>query len=204
MTPEERCYKILQDSKYIRVPEENPAESIDWFLKASVGCPWQTPENEIEERMFETNFKNYFKQYSDEILDFAENNPPTFDHSYGKMTKENINLHTMDDQGFEGQVMSDLSYYRWINDSVEERKIKRGNAEKIAEYAKLSDSELEARWQAQCSAIQMYLTGAYKDGISKVEEDRLIGLAKNSQNIQSLVQDEITKRSHCPTCGVRS
>ena len=41
MSPEERCYIILQDSKYIRIPEEDPAQKIESFLDSAKGCSWE-------------------------------------------------------------------------------------------------------------------------------------------------------------------
>ena len=63
ISPEERCYKILQDSKYIRTPDEDPAQKIEYFLKSADQCRWEYPRDKIQERQFETSFKNWFSQY---------------------------------------------------------------------------------------------------------------------------------------------
>jgi len=182
--PEERAYKILQDSKFVRV--EGFEESIDAFLKASDSCSWEYPKDKIQERQFETSLKNYFEQFWEELKELAQNNPPTFD---GKPEPfmDDINLHTMDDQGFEGQVLSDGSYYRWINDSIDD--------EKMRPYKNKSDSELESMWQAQANMITQALSKAYDDNTDKEESDRCMQLAKKAQEIQSQVQDEITRRA---------
>jgi hypothetical protein len=114
MTPEERCYKILQDSNYIRVPEENPAEKIESFLDSADGCPWKEPETETELRQFETSFKGWFKQFESELVDLSLNSERIIDGEKAPFTS--IGLHTMDDYGFEGQILSDGSYWRIADD----------------------------------------------------------------------------------------
>lgn len=121
MTPEERFYKILQDSKYIRVPDEDPAQKFQAFQEACKDCTWYNPTDEDEKQMFETNVKNYFKQYLKEMILFAKTQKPTF-YDNERLIED---LHTMDNQGFEGQVMSvnPLVFYRWVEDLKEYKTI---------------------------------------------------------------------------------
>lgn len=114
MTPEERAYKILQNSNFILSPEDDPRTKVDEFLKSIDGCTWENPIDKIQERQFETSLKSCFVQYADELIKFAKENPPTFDGEPSNDSQRG--LHTMDDQGFEGQVIGDGSFYRWIKD----------------------------------------------------------------------------------------
>ncbi len=116
MTPEERCYKILQDSKYIRIPAEDPAEKIKYFLDSGDGCTWLHPTDAIQEKQFETSFKNYFVQYHDEIFELAKTTESTID---GKSKPFTNGYRGMDDQGFEGVIIKDGSFYRNIEDEIE-------------------------------------------------------------------------------------
>lgn len=181
MTPEERFYKILQKSSYIRNPQENPADSFDYFQRACFDCPWFDPSDGHEERMFETNVKNYFDQYHDEILQYAKDTPPTMD---GKKEPfmDDIGLHTMDDQGFEGQVLNDGSYYRWVRDMVE------------YDFLGMTNAELESKWQSCASGIQMALMIAYSKDSPKEKSDKAMQEAKDYQDKQEHVQAEITRR----------
>jgi len=181
MSPEERCYKILQDSKYIRIPEEDPAQIIESFLKSADQCSWEYPQGEIQERQFETSFKNWFSQFGEEMIQLAKNNPATMDGQSAPFS--DIGLHTMDDQGFEGQIMSDGSYWRIIEDEL------------VYIYYGITDEQLESRWQAQATMIQMALTKAYDDSTSKEESDEMFKKAEEAQKKQESVQAEITRRS---------
>ncbi len=179
MTPEERCYTILQESKYIRIPEENPAQKIESFLSSARGCAWEYPTDSIEERKFETSFKNWFSQFADEIIKFAKNTEPAID---GKKKPFNDGYRGMDDQGFEGVIIKDGSFYRNIEDEL------------VYIFYGVSDEELESRWQAQATMIQMALTKAYDKTISKKESDGMFEKAKESQSKQETIQAEITRR----------
>lgn len=180
MTPEERCYKILQESKYIRIPSEDPAQKIEAFLSSADLCTWEYPIGSIEERQFETSFKNYFSQYEEENILLAKNNPPTMDGKNGPF--DNIGLHTMDDQGFEGQIMSDGSYWRIID------------SELIYIFYGVTDEQLESRWQVQTNLIASLLTKAFDDSAT-TEESNKFGLeAREAQNKQESIQAEITRR----------
>jgi len=181
MTPEERCYTILQNSNYIRIPEEDPSESIKYFLESADQCSWEYPSDKIQERQFETSFKNWFSQFADEMIELAKNNPATMDDKSPPFT--DIGLHTMDDQGFEGQIMSDGSYSRIIEDELSYI------------FFKVSDEELESRWQAQASMIQMSLMKAYDEKTSKEESDEMMEKAKEAQIKQESIQAEITRRA---------
>jgi len=57
----------------------------------------------------------------------------------------------------------------------------------------LTDSELEAGWQAQCSYIQITLTEMYAETDSKKQADLRV-LAECAQTKQSEIQREITRR----------
>lgn len=181
MTPEERCYKILQDSKYIRIPDENPSEKIEYFLKSADQCTWENPIGSIEERQFETSFKNWFSQYEEENIQLAKNNPPTMDGQSAPF--DHIGLHTMDDQGFEGQIMSDGSYWRIID------------SELVYIFYGVTDEQLESQWQAQATMIQMSLTKAYDNNLTDGENTAFMKKAKKAQNKQESIQAEITRRS---------
>ena len=181
MTPEERCYTILQESKYIRIPEEDQAEIIKCFLESADQCSWEYPSDKIQERQFETSLKNWFSQFADEMIELAKNNQPTMDGKSAPFT--DIGLHTMDDQGFEGQIMSDGSYSRIIEDDLSYI------------FFRVSDEELESRWQAQASMIQMSLTKAYDEKTSKEESDEMKKKAKEAQSKQESIQAEIIRRA---------
>lgn len=62
-------------------------------------------------------------------------------------------------------------------------------------YANKSSQQLGAIWQAQASIIQMSLMKAYNKDTNDLEADRLIELANQAQNTQSLVQKEISMRN---------
>lgn len=185
MTPEELAYKILQDSNYIRVPEENPGEIIEYFLDSAKGCGWDMPTTDIERRQFETSLKSWFKQYEPELIKFAKENPPTFE---GR-EKELINVYyqTMDDQGFCGQVMEDGVFLRNFQDVIDTQQNRK--------YKEKSDGELESMWQAQCTMIQMSLTKAYDENTDKAESERCFEMAKTAQGKQERIQEEITRRA---------
>lgn len=121
----------------------------------------------------------------EEIIKFAEKNPPTFKESYGTIEKMDLGLHTTDDQGFEGQVISrngKKSYHRWVNDDIEEWKIQ-------IELEEKDDYSLEESWQTQCSLIKNYLTEYYASGNEELRKKAI-----EAQWKQSKIQDEITRR----------
>ncbi len=179
ITPEQRCYTILQVSKYIRIPEENPQEKIESFLDSAKGCSWEYPQDEIQERQFETNFKNYFSQFADEIIKFAKSTESTID---GKKKPFTEGYRGMDDQGFEGVIIQDESFYRNIEDEL------------TYIFYGVSDEQLESRWQAQAEIIKVSLTKAYDNTLSKEESDEMFEKAKQAQSKQESVQAEITRR----------
>jgi len=180
MIPEERCYKILQESKYIRIPEEEPAQKIKSFLDSAKGCSWEYPQDIIQKRQFETSLKNWFSQFDDEIIKFAKSTEPTID---GKKKPFTDGYRGMDDQGFEGVIIKDGSFYRNIEDEL------------IYIFYGVSDEELESRWQAQATMIQMALTKAYDKTTSKEESEEMMQKAKESQSKQESIQAEITRRA---------
>ncbi len=179
MTPEERCYKILQDSKYIRIPEEDPAHKIKYFLDSANQCSWEYPSDIIQERQFETSFKNWFSQFDDEIIEFAKNTEPTID---GMKKPFNHGYRGMDDQGFEGIIVKDGSFYRNIEDEL------------VYIFYGVSDENLELRWQTETNAIKFALTRAYDSNTSKEESDSMMQKAKEAQVKQESIQAEITRR----------
>ena len=180
MTPEERCYKVLQDSKFIRIPEEDPGEFIPIFLDTIKGIAWEYPKDAIQEKQFETNVKTCFSQFHAELFQFAKDNPATINGE--TFPFKDIGLHTMDDQGFEGQIMSDGTFFRTIESETEYI------------FFKVSDEELESQWQAQSSMIKMSLMKAYNKSTPKEESDEMFKKSKEAQNKQELVQKEITRR----------
>lgn len=181
MTPEERCYKILQESKYIRIPEEDPAQKIEYFLKTADQCSWENPSDKIQERQFETSFKNWFSQFEKEMMYLAKNNPPTIEGKSGPF--DDIGFHTMDDQGFEGEIMGDGSYLRNIESSLEYK------------FCGVSDSELESRWQTQTNLIASLLHKAFDDSATTEEANKFGLEAREAQNKQESIQAEITRRA---------
>ena len=65
----------------------------------------------------------------------------------------------------------------------------------MTSYENTSDQDLERIWQIQASIIQTSLMKAYNKDTNGMESDRLIAMATTARFVQSLVQDEITKRS---------
>jgi len=66
--------------------------------------------------------------------------------------------------------------------------------EKLNPYTNKSDQDLQSSWQAQSLIIQMSLMKAYNKDTSDLESNRLIELANQAQQTQSLLENEITKR----------
>ena len=62
------------------------------------------------------------------------------------------------------------------------------------DYTKLNDVELEASWQAIASTIGSYAMKSWH--CPPEEELKFRKLAEEAQNEQSIIQDEITRRSH--------
>ncbi len=118
MTQEELMYKILQDSNYIRVPEHE--SKIQNFLDQIKECPFEFPETDIEKRQFETILKSWFEQYTAELIEFAKENPATFRNREAEL--DFVNFMTIDDQGFNGQVMEYGHFYRIIQDTIDTQK----------------------------------------------------------------------------------
>ena len=115
MNPEERAYKILQDSNFVKYPQDEG--KVEKFLESAKGCIWEFPIDKIQERQFETSLKGWFKQFTAELIEFAKNNSSTLK----KINDELIHkrLHTMDDQGFEGQVISKKKFSRNIDELID-------------------------------------------------------------------------------------
>ena len=59
------------------------------------------------------------------------------------------------------------------------------------DFKKLSDIDLEAAWQAQCTIIQTALMFYYN-----TSDEKLRVKAEKAQSTQSEIQKEITRRSH--------
>ena len=180
MTPEERCYIILQESKYIRIPEEDPAQKIESFLDSAKGCSWEYPQDEIQKKQFETSFKNWFSQFADEIIKFAKSTESTID---GKKKPFTDGYRGMDDQGFEGVIIQDESFYRNIEDEL------------VYIYYGVSDAELELRWQTQTDMIASLLTKAFDEKTSHDDSNKFGLEAREAQNKQESIQAEITRRA---------
>lgn len=115
INPRNYSIKILSKSEKIKLPlnKENN-DRLESFLDGIAGVVWEDPANKTEKRQFETSLKGWFKEFESELMKFHLEHPPTFNKKQGPF--KSINLHTMDDQGFEGQIMGDGSFYRWIND----------------------------------------------------------------------------------------
>ena len=180
MIPEERCYTILQESKYIRILEENPNEKIQYFLDSAKGCTWEYPSTKIQERQFETSLKGWFSQFYQELIEFAKSTESTIDD---KTKPFNDGYRGMDDQGFEGVIIKDGSFYRNIQDEL------------IYEFYKILNEELESQWQTQTEIIKTSLLQAYKDSTTTEESETWLQKAKQAQNRQSTIQAEITRRA---------
>ena len=84
--------------------------------------------------------------------------------------------------------LCDLCYFK--EQQIQKEMIK----EKSNPYANKSSQQLEAIWQAQASIIQMSLMNAYNKDTNDLESDRLIALANQAQNTQSLVEKEKSRR----------
>ena len=107
--------QVLSISGKITFPlSEDHKVSLESWLSAIDCCTWEFAKDKIQKRQFETSLKCYFKEFDTELVKFHRENPPTFEGKpKGHIT---VGLHTMDDQGFEGQCMSDGTFYRWIKD----------------------------------------------------------------------------------------
>jgi len=66
----------------------------------------------------------------------------------------------------------------------------------LSKYSKLSDQDLESKWQSSANMIGMYAMASWKKDISDEESKRLHDLAEKSQEEQGIIQAEITRRSH--------
>jgi len=111
----EYALKVLSKSGKIKIPLTSLyKEKVENFLEGINGCTWEYTETKRHKRQFETSLKTWFPEFDKELIKFHFENPPII-NGKGPPFKSG-GLHTMDDQGFEGQIMSDGSFYRWIND----------------------------------------------------------------------------------------
>ena len=117
MNPNAKDYttKILVENGIKYPLTKQNLEKVDAFLDAIDGCTWEDPKGKVEERQFETSLKGYFKEFEKELILFHLQNPPTMNGKKGPYKNHRMTV-SMDDQGFEGQIMDDGSFYRWIND----------------------------------------------------------------------------------------
>ena len=76
-----------------------------------------------------------------------------------------------------------------------QRKYQLNKFEKLDAYINKSNQDLELIWQSQALIIQMSLMKAYNKETNDFEADQLIQLANRAQEIQSLVENEKTKRN---------
>ena len=113
-TQKEFAIQILKDSAKIDMASKEVDETIEVFLASIDGCTWADHEDDREKRQFETSLKGHFEEFNREMYKYHKENPSTI---FGKTRPfEDVNLHTMDDQGFEGQILANGSFYRWISD----------------------------------------------------------------------------------------
>lgn len=193
---EKTCYQILKDSEKILNVSSNISEKIRYFLESIDGCAWIDRSDPVQIRQFETCLKTWFKEFEEELLSLAKNNKPQINGKYAPFLN-NIGFHTMDDFGFEGQIMGDGSFYRWIEESMPAKKLE-GTVEEKPEqkiprpYENCTDSELESKWQGITNAIQRTLMKAYSNNCAN--SNKLIAKSKKFQKIQDQIQEEITRR----------
>lgn len=131
------------------------------------------------------------KMSKQELIKFSEENKPTFEETYGSIEKMDLNLHTTDDYGFEGQViMKDGKkvFHRWVDDDIPEWKLD-------IELEKKDSIQLENLWQGQSQIISSALYKAWDKNTTKEESERMMTLAKDAQWKQSKIQDEITRKA---------
>ena len=113
----EYALKVLAKTGKLKIPlGPKYVEKVENFLEGIEGCTWEYAETKRQKRQFETSLKTWFSEFDKELVLYHMTNPPII-NGKGPPFKSG-GLHTMDDQGFEGQIMSDGSFYRWINDLV--------------------------------------------------------------------------------------
>jgi len=111
----QEAYAMQLLSKTFDLPlSEDRLILLNNFLDGIEGCPWSSHETKRDKRMFETSLKTWFPEFEKELVQYHLTNSTTINGKSGPF--KSINLHTMDDQGFEGQIMDDGSFYRWAND----------------------------------------------------------------------------------------
>lgn len=104
---------ILAKSEFVPSTDEEFV-SLNAFLDGIKGCTWENADTPTHKRQFETSLKGHFKRFDQELIQLHKLYPPT---RFGKPEPfKEIGLHSMDDQGFEGQILNDGSFYRWIKD----------------------------------------------------------------------------------------
>jgi len=104
---------ILSKSGFVPSSDDEIAR-LNSFLDGIEGCTWENADTPKHKRQFETSLKGHFEKFDLELIGYHKLYPPTM---FGKSKPfKSVGLHTMDDQGFEGQILCDGSFYRWIND----------------------------------------------------------------------------------------
>ncbi len=182
MTQEELMYKILQDSNYIRDPQHE--SKIANFLDQVHDCQFEFPETDIEKRQFETILKTWFVQFTAELIEFANENPATFHNREAEF--DFVDFHTIDDQGFNGQMMGNGYFLRNMQSTIDWQK------KLVCDFAAPDDSVLTCTEQAKM--FQLGFVMDYNHNWIKAKKDDRIGNEIMSDSV------DWNKIHHGPNC----
>lgn len=109
---------IIHKSDYLEKEEKRKKQVLDYFIEQ---------RHQVYEGVSEWAWKAQLElelMSKSEALKFALDNPSTFKNSYGSIEKMDLNLHSTDDQGFEGQVIlrnGKKHFFRWFLDMEEDQ-----------------------------------------------------------------------------------
>ena len=102
---------IINQSDFLEQEEKRKNKVIDFFIdqrnKIYLGVPDHVWKSQLNLALLTRS----------EMLKFALDNPSTFLLSYGNIENMDISLNSIDDQGFEGQVIlrdNKKYFFRWI------------------------------------------------------------------------------------------
>ena len=90
---------IINQSDFLEQEEKRKNKVIDFFIeqrnKIYLGVPDHVWRSQLDLALLTKS----------EMLKFAIDNPPTFLKTYGNIENMDISLNSIDDQGFEGQII---------------------------------------------------------------------------------------------------
>ncbi len=105
---------IINQSDFLEQEEKRKNKVIDFFIdqrnKIYLGVPDHVWKSQLNLALLTRS----------EMLKFALDNPPTFLKTYGNIENMGLNLNSIDDQGFEGQIIlknNKKYFFRWIIDN---------------------------------------------------------------------------------------